>query len=156
MKIEIVHGDLFDSEMQTLTNAVNCIGVMGAGIALGFANRFARMERDYEDKCAFDEVKLDEPYCFDEGEIKILNFPTMYYPGELADLDQILRGFDHVIANYEAWGITSIAVPALGCGIGGLLFDDLKGPVIDKLEEMEIPAELYAPNERAALFPYSA
>lgn len=153
--MKIVHGDLFESEMQTLTNAVNCIGVMGAGIALGFANRFPKMLRDYEEKCAFDEVKLDEPYCFDEGEKKILNFPTMYYPGEEADLDQILRGFDHVVDYFEEWGITSIAIPALGCGIGGLLFDDIKEPIIEYLEEMDIPAELYAPNERAALFPYN-
>lgn len=155
--IKIVHGDLFDSEMKTLTNAINCVGVMGAGIALAFAKRYPAMLKEYEELCAKDEVRVDEPYLWpnpDPEGHNVLNFPTMYYPGEEAHLGQILRAFDHVIAKKDEWDLGSLAVPALGCGIGGLLFDDIKDPISEKLKQLEIPVEIYPPYASADLFPY--
>ena len=170
MKVEVVVGDLFESDAQTLTNAVNTVGIMGKGIALEFRRMFPEMYDDYVRRCRKGEVKLGEPYLFrvsgnyqpgiaqptldgleelppaDEGSPRlILNFPTKAHWRSRSKLDAIHAGLQHLAQNYREWGIESLAVPALGCGEGGLRWSDVQ-PVLDRsLAVLDIPVTMYAP-----------
>jgi O-acetyl-ADP-ribose deacetylase (regulator of RNase III)/uncharacterized protein YwgA len=139
-------GDLFASEAQTLVNTVNCVGVMGKGVALEFKKRFPRMARDYADRCNRSEVRLGEPYLYlDETGARIVNFPTKGHwrsPSRLADVE---RGLDHLAAHVDEWGVTSLALPPLGCGNGGLEWSEVGPLIYAKLQGLPIDVEVYAP-----------
>lgn len=144
--VRVLIGDLFQSKAQTLVNAVNCVGVMGKGIALEFKKRFPAMYKDYKARCAAGQVRLGEPYLYTEMiGTSIVNFPTKDHWRSPSRLEDIVRGLDHFAAHFKEWGVTSVAMPPLGAGNGGLEWA-LVGPVIyQKLSTLGIPAELYAP-----------
>jgi O-acetyl-ADP-ribose deacetylase (regulator of RNase III) len=139
-------GDLFASEAQTLVNTVNTVGVMGKGIALQFRNRFPEMHRDYVRKCELGEVVIGKPYlwapAFDRW---VLNFPTKRHWRSAARLADIVAGLDYLRTHYADWGITSMAVPPLGCGEGGLEWRVVGPTLYQSLRELAIPIDLYAP-----------
>lgn len=145
--VHLVTGNLFDSEAQTLVNAVNCAGVMGKGIALAFKRRYPAMFADYVARCKDDRVRLGEPYLYRGESLPwVLNFPTKGHWRSAAKLEDIVAGLAYLEAHYHVWGITSLAVPALGCGAGQLAWD-VVGPVLhDALGRLDIPVELYAPG----------
>src|SRR6185369_10095183 len=139
-------GDLFTSQAQTLVNAVNCIGVMGKGIALEFKKRYPAMFEDYAARCRRNEVQLGKPYVFrDLGGTMIVNFPTKDHwrsPSRLKDIEDGLEYF----ARYATdWGITSVAFPPLGCGNGGLAWSDVEPLMHRKLGSLPIEIEIYSP-----------
>lgn len=153
--VTVVEGDLFESECQTLTNAINIVGVMGGGIAKAFADRHPIMLADYKKRCAAKEVVMGKPYLFNDyvldeaGETvekNVLNFPTMIYPGSNGDLPMIDKGLGYLAKHCEEWGITSLALPALGCGIGRLSFSQVETAIRINLGHLDIPVELYAPH----------
>jgi O-acetyl-ADP-ribose deacetylase (regulator of RNase III) len=140
-------GDLFLSKAQTLMNTVNCVGVMGKGIALGFRQRFPKMHREYVELCERREVKLGRPYLWRSVVPPwVLNFPTKYHWRENSSLEAIVAGLEYLEEHYEDWGITSLAVPPLGSGLGGLDWR-IVGPILyQHLDRLRIPVELYAPS----------
>ncbi len=140
-------GDILRSDAQTLTNTVNCVGVMGKGIALAFKRKFPDMFEDYSRRCSLGQVKLGEPYLFKrERPPWVLNFPTKDHWRSLARLEDIVRGMEYVLHHYKEWGITSIAVPPLGCGNGELDWR-VVGPTLYRyLSKLHIPVDLYAPH----------
>lgn len=144
--VTLVTGDLFASEAQTLVNAVNCVGVMGKGIALAFKRRFPEMFADYVARCQQGAVRLGDPYLYRGASLPwILNFPTKRHWRSPSRLEDIVAGLAYLEARYSDWGITSLALPALDCGAGQLSWD-VVGPVLsDALSRFEIPVELYAP-----------
>jgi O-acetyl-ADP-ribose deacetylase (regulator of RNase III) len=119
--VRVLIGDLFSSEAQTLVNTVNCVGVMGKGVALEFKARFPEMYAHYVRRCAAGQVRLGEPYVYRHLLPPwVLNFPTKDHWRSVSRLSDIVQGLEHLKANYKAWGITSLAVPPLGCGQGQL------------------------------------
>ncbi|MBK8906694.1 MAG: macro domain-containing protein [Rhodospirillales bacterium] len=140
-------GDLFASKAQTLVNTVNCVGIMGKGIALEFKRRFPEMFRDYEKRCDAREVRLGRPYLYkDLVDHWVLNFPTKDHWRSVSKLDDIVEGLAYLQAHYREWGITSLAVPPLGCGHGQLEWK-VVGPTLHRyLSELDTPVELYAPH----------
>ena len=147
MSVKTVEGNLFESEAQTITNAINCVGVMGGGIAGEFAQRFPAMVAEYGKLCHERKVKMGQPYLWKNEDGKdVLNFPTMYYPGMKASLPMIDRGLAYLAGNYEGWGIESVAMPALGCGIGRLRFSQVETAVKVHFADLSLPVELYAPH----------
>jgi O-acetyl-ADP-ribose deacetylase (regulator of RNase III) len=144
--MKVVIGDLLESQAQTLVNTVNCVGVMGKGIALEFRKRFPDMYEDYVRRCEADEVKLGRPYLYRRLiSPHILNFPTKNHWRSPSRLEDIVRGLDYLKENYREWGITSLAVPPLGCGHGQLEWRVVGPTLYRKLKELAIPVELYAP-----------
>ena len=158
---DVLVGDPFDSQAQTLVNTVNCVGVMGKGIALEFKKRFPEMYKDYVARCKARQVQLGKPYLFPEpremGQLSllpdpdspeqrwILNFPTKNHWRSRSYLTDIEAGLAHLEQHYRRWGISSLAVPALGCGNGGLHWREV-GPILYRhLNQLDIPIELYAP-----------
>src|SRR5688572_19151661 len=113
--IQALIGDMFASEMQTIVNTVNCVGVMGKGIALLFKKRYPAMFADYERRCALREVRLGEPYPYrDVGGRSIVNFPTKDHWRAATRLDDVEAGLDYFVEHFKQWGITSAAFPPLG------------------------------------------
>ncbi|MGE5573364.1 MAG: macro domain-containing protein [Bacteroidota bacterium] len=145
--VQLVKGNLFDSQAQTLVNTVNCVGVMGKGIALEFKKRFPEMYDDYARRCAAGEVRLGQPYLFRRPVLPwILNFPTKGHWRSVARLSDIVRGLEYLTRHYKEWGITSLAVPPLGCGHGQLDWT-VVGPTLQRyLDLLDIPVELYVPQ----------
>ncbi len=146
MAVRVLTGDLFASPAQTFVNTVNCVGVMGKGIALTFKRRYPAMYADYAQRCAAGSVRPGEPYLFVGASLPwILNFPTKRHWRSPSRLEDIVAGLEYLERHYQAWGVTSLATPALGCGAGQLAWRDV-GPVLYKrLSRLSIPVELYAP-----------
>jgi O-acetyl-ADP-ribose deacetylase (regulator of RNase III)/uncharacterized protein YwgA len=144
--IKVLIGDMFASQMQTLVNTVNCVGIMGKGIALLFKKKYPAMYADYEHQCARGEVKLGEPYHFrDPSGRSIINFPTKGHWRAATRLADVEAGLDYFVDHFREWGITSAAFPPLGCGNGGLDWT-MVGPLMySKLKGIGIPIEIYAP-----------
>ncbi len=139
-------GDLFKSDCQTIVNTVNTVGVMGKGIALEFKKQFPDMFEDYEQSCKEGKVKLGEPYLYKRLTPPwILNFPTKGHWRSVSKLSDIIRGLKYLEKHYQEWGITSIAIPPLGCGYGQLEWK-IVGPTLYRhMKHFNMPVELYAP-----------
>ncbi len=145
--VKVLIGDLFESRVQTLVNTVNCVGIMGKGIALEFKKRFPDMFRDYVKRCNSGGVRLGCPYLYKPivGQC-ILNFPTKDHWRSVTSLQDIINGLEYLLRYYKKWGIKSIAVPPLGCGYGQLEWRIVGPSLYRYLKRLEIPVELYAPH----------
>lgn len=144
--LRVLMGNMFESKAQTLVNTVNCVGIMGKGIALEFKNRFPDMFQDYVERCERQLVKLGQPYLYRSLLPPwILNFPTKDHWRSVTKLGDITEGLEYLLKHYQEWGITSLAVPPLGCGYGQLEWGVI-GPVLYQyLNGMDIGVELYGP-----------
>jgi O-acetyl-ADP-ribose deacetylase (regulator of RNase III) len=112
---------VFNVGAQTIVNTVNCVGVMGTGLALEFQLRFPEMEKDYLERCKQKRVEVGRPYLYkDYGNPWILNFPTKNHWKYPSKIEWIEQGLKYFSTNYQRGGITSIAFPKLGCSNGGL------------------------------------
>lgn len=139
-------GDLFESGAQTLVNTVNCVGVMGKGVALEFKKRFPSMFDDYLLRCERKEVRLGEPYCYkDLYGTSIINFPTKDHWRSPSRIQAIERGLDFLVQHLQEWNVTSLALPPLGCGNGGLDWSEVGPLIYRKLHGLSIDVEVYAP-----------
>jgi len=144
--IKALIGDMFASEMQTIVNTVNCVGIMGKGIALLFKKEYPAMFEDYAQRCARGEVRLGEPYHYtDESGGSIVNFPTKGHWRSSTRLDDVEAGLDYFVKHFRTWGITSVAFPPLGCGNGGLEWATVGPLMYSKLRGIGVPVKLYAP-----------
>ena len=139
-------GDLFASRAQALVNTVNCVGVMGKGVAEQFKKRFPAMFEDYKSRTDRKAVRLGEPYLYgDRSGTQIVNFPTKDHWRSPSRLSDIERGLDYLAAHIAEWGITSLALPPLGCGNGGLEWSEVGPLICRKLQGLPIDIEVYAP-----------
>jgi uncharacterized protein YwgA/O-acetyl-ADP-ribose deacetylase (regulator of RNase III) len=160
--VNIRVGNLFESEAQAWVNTVNCVGIMGKGIALEFKQRFPEMFLDYAARCKRGEVKLGEPYVYHvqsqagnmlapkpeqpRGPKVIVNFPTKDHWRSVSRLKDIIAGLEYLENHYRQWGITSLAVPPLGSGQGQLEWRVVGPTLYRHLKRLDIPVELYAPH----------
>lgn len=122
--IENSSGNILEADAEALVNTVNCVGVMGRGIALQFKQAYPENFRAYERACAAEEVRAGSMFVFPTGLMMnpkyIINFPTKrHWKGKsrMADID---AGLDALVEEVRRLGIESIAIPPLGCGNGGL------------------------------------
>jgi O-acetyl-ADP-ribose deacetylase (regulator of RNase III) len=119
---------IFDSHADAIVNAVNCVGVMGAGLAKAFADRYPRMEADYIYYCNEGLLRpgtLHTYYSNLEDEPVIVNFPTKddwKNPSELLFIDSGMEALTQLVRKFK---LKSVAIPALGCGLGGLEWIDV-------------------------------
>jgi len=131
---------VFSEDTQTIVNTVNCVGVMGAGLALEFKLRYPEMYRDYVDRCRRKEIKIGRP-CLYRNHINpwILNFPTKYHWRYTSKMEWIEEGLEYFVSNYSGAGIKSIAFPQLGCRNGRLNWTDVKEVMEGYLSQVETP-----------------
>jgi len=166
-KLFLAEGDMFFSTMQTLTVSVNTVGIMGKGLASRAKYQFPDVYVVYQDACRKKRLKMGTPYLykressfdevlFDEpGTLGTPNgikwfflFPTKRHWRENSDVKGIEEGLLWLATNYKSEGIKSIALPALGCGLGNLDWKDV-GPMMCKiLSPLEIQTTIYLPREK--------
>ena len=134
MMIEFRRGDILAADAEALVNTVNCVGVMGRGIALQFKNAFPSNFKAYAAACKRDEVVPGRMFVFDTGRVRpryIINFPTKRHWRGKSRMSDIEAGLGALVEEIARREIRSIAIPPLGAGLGGL--DWLK--VRDRIEE---------------------
>lgn len=117
-------GNLLEAEVEALVNTVNCVGVMGKGLALQFKQAFPGNFQAYQHACQSGEVMPGQMFTVSTGRLDypryIINFPTKRHWRNPSRLEYIETGLEALIATVECLEISSIAVPPLGCGNGGL------------------------------------
>jgi len=145
MKLEVKKGNIFNSKAHVIVNTVNCVGVMGKGIALVFKLRYPRMFELYQSHCNSKLIGIGKLWLY-KGEPSVpwvLNFPTKFhwkYPSKLEYLEAGLKKF---VNTYEDQGIKSIAFPLLGTHNGGLDQEVVFDLMQRYLGECKIPIEIY-------------
>lgn len=139
----VVHEDLFRSTCQAWVNPVNTVGVLGAGLALAFKMRFPDYAADYLDACRAGRLSVGTLHAFDCGEGAIprwiISLPTKRHWRDSSSIQDIDQGLAALRAFLLASDIQSIAIPALGCGLGGLEWKDV-APRIQAA--MQLPARV--------------
>ena len=127
--IRYVTGDLLSADSEALVNSVNCVGVMGRGIALAFKRRFPDNFKAYKAACDWGELQTGRMFVFETSELTprfIINFPTKQHWRDRSRLADIKAGLSALVAEVERRRIQSVALPPLGCGLGGLKWTDVK------------------------------
>lgn len=141
--IEWVHGDIFDSQCIALVNPVNCVGVMGKGLALQFKKEFPENFLAYQEACKQRTIGIGKLFIFEENEHIIINFPTKRHWRDPSRLSYIDLGLKDLLK----YNFKSIALPPLGCGLGGLQWFDIRRLIYNKLEDYPGNVEVYYPME---------
>ncbi|MGQ0510474.1 MAG: type II toxin-antitoxin system antitoxin DNA ADP-ribosyl glycohydrolase DarG [Betaproteobacteria bacterium] len=149
--IEFKSGDILRDEAEALVNTVNCVGIMGRGIALQFKNAFPENFKAYAEACRRDEVQPGRMFVFDTGQLTppryIINFPTKRHWRGKSRIEDIEAGLAALVNLIREKRIRSIAVPPLGSGLGGLDWDDVKPRVEAALAPLEdVSVIVYEPK----------
>ncbi|WP_309892539.1 macro domain-containing protein [Archangium sp.] len=144
--IRFVRGNLFGSQAEALVNTVNCVGVMGKGIAHQFKRAFPAYFEDYATKCRSGKVKLGEVTHFRDNGRLIISFPTKNHWKAKSNLDDIITGLRSLRAFLEREKVHSVALPPLGCGNGGLSWPTVKQVILKELSVSTLTdIEVYEP-----------
>ncbi len=149
--IESVSGNIFDSKADAIVNAVNCVGVMGKGLALELKKRFPENFKIYKESCANQELRPDNVLTYNNGELGkprfIINFPTKDHWKQPSEIGYIDSGLESLADAIRKHNISSIAIPALGCGLGGLDWDDVRPRIVEALSPiMDLKVYIYDPK----------
>lgn len=149
--IEYKTGSILTEDVEALVNTVNCIGVMGRGIALQFKQAFPANFKAYEAACKRGEVVPGKMFVFPTGSMLnpryIINFPTKRHWKGKSRLEDIEAGLAALTRELQEHGIRSIAIPPLGCGLGGLDWNDVRPMIESALSELpELHAVVYEPQ----------
>lgn len=148
--IEFVTGDFFDYDADIRVNTVNCVGVMGAGVALLFKNKYPEMFNDYFKACENNEVKPGKPHVWQDNNMfsktTIINFPTKNHwknPSEYEFIEKGLVWLKEFLINKE---YSTVTLPALGCGHGGLDWNIVKELIIKYLGNVKAKILVFEPS----------
>jgi O-acetyl-ADP-ribose deacetylase (regulator of RNase III) len=148
----LTQGNLLAAPAEALVNTVNTVGIMGRGIALQFKQAYPAMFRDYERACKAGEVTLGKVQVFDLGGLVggprwIINFPTKGHWRADSRMEDIEVGLKDLVATIRKLRIRSIAIPPLGCGNGGLDWNEVRPRIEAALAEVpEVAALVYSPG----------
>lgn len=153
MTIKLTHGDLLRQEdVDAIVNTVNCVGVMGKGIALQFKNKWPVNFSQYAAACKAKQVRPGKMFIHDSGGLVkpnyIINFPTKDHWRGSSKIEFIRDGLTDLVAQVQRLGINSIAIPPLGCGNGGLDWDVVKPMIESAFSSIpEVEVRLFEPGE---------
>lgn len=148
--IRYVEGDILESQAEALVNTVNCVGIMGRGIALEFKEAFPENFKAYAAACKREEVQPGRMFVYETGELTgpryIINFPTKVHWRGKSHIEYIESGLEALVAEVRKRDIRSIAIPPLGTGLGGLAWTEVR-PLIDRAmaELPDVDVEVYEP-----------
>lgn len=134
-------GDILTEAAEALVNTVNCVGVMGRGVALQFKRAFPENFKAYAVRCKRDEMRPGDVFVFETGEIVppryIINFPTKRHWRGKSRLEDIESGLQSLVGEIRSRGIRSIAIPPLGSGLGGLHWPSVRKRMEKALEGLD-------------------
>jgi O-acetyl-ADP-ribose deacetylase (regulator of RNase III) len=146
MPVTVLQADLFDLGAQTIVNPVNTVGVMGKGLALEFARRFPAHLDWYRAQCQNGSLDIGRPQ-LDRGQQPwILAFATKRDWRAPSQMSFVEAGLASLVQRLPGSGIESLAMPALGCGLGGLPWPQVRDTVCQALAQVEIPVWLIKPG----------
>ena len=156
MSIKVIKGNIFNTKAQTIVNTVNCVGVMGKGIALVYKLRYPPMFDLYSEYCKSKLIGIGKLWLYkgEEDAPWVLNFPTKYHWKYPSKIEYIEKGLQKFVDTYRTKGITSVAFPMLGTHNGGLDKNAVLTVMENYLGQCDIPIEIYdyAPNASDDLF----
>lgn len=149
--IESTSGNILTDDAEALVNTVNCVGVMGKGIALQFKKAFPDNFKAYEAACRREDVRPGHMFVFETGQIfhprYIINFPTKRHWRGQSRYEDIESGLKGLVRELRQRKIQSIAIPPLGSGLGGLQWGRVKAMIETAFEGMEdVRVKLYEPK----------
>lgn len=143
-------GNLLDAPVDALVNTVNTVGVMGKGIALQFKRAYPAMFKDYAAAAKRGDLSMGRMHVWHtdqlDGPTVIINFPTKQHWRSGSRIQDIEAGLDDLVQVIRREGITSIAIPPLGCGHGGLAWTEVEPVIREKLGDLdEVDVRIYPP-----------
>ena len=150
--IKEIRGNLLEANAEAFVNAVNCAGVMGKGIALQFRQKFSEdYFKDYKCACQNGDLTIGKVQVYSLNSKTnpsfIVNFPTKNHWREKSRIEYIKSGMQSLVETIEKYKIKSIAMPALGCGLGGLDWDNVKSLIEKAFAQMpDVEVLLFVPN----------
>jgi len=149
--IRFSSGNILEAEVEALVNTVNCVGIMGRGIALQFKQSFPENFRAYESACQRKAVEPGRMFVFDTGELTlpryIINFPTKRHWRGKSRMEDIDSGLIALVGEIRTRGIRTIAVPPLGSGLGGLDWSDVRPRIEAALRDLPgVDVFVYEPS----------
>jgi O-acetyl-ADP-ribose deacetylase (regulator of RNase III) len=149
--IELTRGNILTADAEALVNTVNCVGVMGKGIALQFKKAFPENFKAYETACRHGAVKIGKMFIFEIGQMFnprfIVNFPTKRHWKGRSRYEDIAAGLEDLIIEIQQMDIRSIAIPPLGCGLGGLDWKRVRSMIEQAFSSLpEVKVKLYEPK----------
>jgi O-acetyl-ADP-ribose deacetylase (regulator of RNase III) len=122
---------ILTSSVQTVVNTVNTVGVMGKGLAADFKKRYPDMFKRYRELCRADRFHVGQLWLWKGPDQWVLNFPTKEHWRNPSQISYIQAGLEKFIESYQERGITEIAFPRLGCGNGGLSWEEVR-PLMER------------------------
>lgn len=138
--IERKTGDILTEEAEALVNTVNCVGIMGRGIALQFKKAFPENYKSYATACKRNEVQPGRMFVFETGQLTnpcyIINFPTKRHWRGKSRMEDIDAGLVALAEEIRSRNIRSIAIPPLGSGLGGLNWSEVRPRIEAALQEL--------------------
>jgi len=147
--ISYLQGDLLAADVDALVNAVNTVGVMGKGIALAFKTRFPANYEAYAAACQRGEVVTGRMFVTDTqallGPRWIVNFPTKQHWRDPSRLEWVQTGLQDLRRFLLAQGVQSVALPALGAGLGGLSWPTVRAEIAAALADLAVDVRVYEP-----------
>lgn len=143
--LKFINGNIFNSKAQTIVNTINCVGVMGKGIALVFKLRYPLMFDIYKRYCDEKHIGIGKLWLYNQQPNTpwVLNFPTKYHWKYPSKMEYIEKGLIKFTETYKEKCVTSIAFPLLGTHNGGLEREEVKLLMIKYLSKCDIPIEVY-------------
>jgi O-acetyl-ADP-ribose deacetylase (regulator of RNase III) len=149
--IDFKVGDILREDAEALVNTVNCVGIMGRGIALQFKNDFPENFKAYEAACEREEVQPGKMFVFETRTLTnpkfIINFPTKRHWRGKSRMEDIDSGLKALVEEIRVRGIRSIAIPPLGSGLGGLNWYDVRPRIVEALRDLNnLRVIVFEPN----------
>ena len=148
--IELRSGDIFKADAEAIVNTVNCVGIMGRGIALQFKKAYPANFREYEAACKAGEVQPGRMFVHETGKFTprfIVNFPTKRHWKGKSRIEDVESGLLALADEIKARAIKSIAIPPLGAGLGGLDWDDVRPRIEAALRNLpDVQVIIFEPN----------
>ncbi|MBO4700916.1 MAG: macro domain-containing protein [Alphaproteobacteria bacterium] len=147
----IQDGDIFKAETEAVVNTVNCVGIMGKGIALQFREKYPENYKSYKHACDNGKVVVGKMFVTKNGLLKpnyIINFPTKEHWRGKSKLEYIETGLDDLKLVLQKYNIKSVAIPPLGAGNGGLDWLTVKQLIIQKLNDLDTDIIIFEPSTR--------
>jgi O-acetyl-ADP-ribose deacetylase (regulator of RNase III) len=151
-EIRYTTGDILQADAEALVNTVNCVGVMGRGIALQFKNRFPLNFKAYKAACDRQDVQPGRMFVFETGTFTnpryIVNFPTKRHWKGKSRIEDVEAGLVALVEEIRTRGIRSIAIPPLGAGLGGLDWNEVRSRIVAALDGLpDLDVIIYEPGE---------
>ncbi|WP_454457443.1 macro domain-containing protein [Thauera phenylacetica] len=143
MSAVILSGNIFKSKCQTIVNTINCVGVMGAGIALEIRLRYPELYKRYLDLCAEKKIDIGLLWIYKGADRWILNFPTKRHWRYPSRIEYLHAGLKRFVETYEDRGVKSIAFPLLGADKGGIDPAVSLEVMLHYLNDVKIDVEIY-------------